>query len=106
MQAYFGTSKLILTVALNTFLFSLRAPLFIDCHNVRCVKRHNRIWLHYWLKLYSALKSVNLVVYTGLSGKKLSRQVGLGTVMTSGSLGGEWLSHRHGMQVMWVRFQL
>ena len=43
---------------------------------------------------------------TDLSGKKLYTQVGMGIVVTSGSLRGLMVAHWHGMSEKWVRFSL
>ena len=44
----------------------------------------------------------SVVVCTDLWGKELHRQVGVGMVVTSGSLPGEIVAHWHGKLETWV----
>ena len=57
-------------------------------------------------KLLTIPGRISAVVYTDLSDKQPCRQVGMGCMVTSGSLGGEMLAHRPRMQEMWVRFHI
>ena len=49
---------------------------------------------------------MSVVGYTDLSGKELHKQVGVGIVVTSGSLHGVMVTHWSGIPEMWVQLPL